>query len=481
MAQKFGVLLLHGLTGVPSEMRPVEKYLQKLGFDTEAPTLTGHGASEEEMLDATAAQWIESADQALTRLRERTDSVVLCGLSMGASISAILAARYQGQVSALIMLSPTLNYDQANSTDAGFNFRVCHQGVRDLMHHVVTAMPWLGRLIYWTESPPYGLKDERLQRQITKAVEAAKRGEETKFGLFRTYFISLWNMNLITKEFKKVAAQIRCPVMLISSLEDTLVSLSNATNSYALLGSRDKSMSMLTGCDHVLTLDLQRQYVCRLVGEFMEAVTGIPAATLDESKSGLTCEIHNRLNPLSNVDWARLVPGSQSLPDLAELLQKSNVHESQCHTLVVRFNNEPILMVPMVILTRELRAQVGKVPAILASVFRLLAPSLLRPRVGLFGFSENAWGSAPPCGGADELMKSAWDLVERVTQDFLRSDKCSVSGFVHSEFNSIYAARKHRAIEPGIAQWLAEHSLPATPGSNLPMPSTEPASKKPAT
>jgi carboxylesterase len=203
---KTGVLLLHGLTGVPSEMRPIEKHLQKLGYETESPTLAGHGGTQDEMFAATGADWIASAEAGFERLLERSDNVVVCGLSMGASISAILAARHKGKVSALVMLSPTLAYDLVNRTREGFDIRICHEFVREAMSYMIQVMPWLGRIIYWTETPPYGLKDERLQRQITKAIQAAQRGEDTKFGLFRTYWISLMNMNLVTRHFKREAA-----------------------------------------------------------------------------------------------------------------------------------------------------------------------------------------------------------------------------------------------------------------------------------
>src|SRR5215471_19930645 len=42
MSKSVGVLLIHGLTGMPSEMRPVEKYFVSRGFEVEVPLLAGH-------------------------------------------------------------------------------------------------------------------------------------------------------------------------------------------------------------------------------------------------------------------------------------------------------------------------------------------------------------------------------------------------------------------------------------------------------
>lgn len=460
MPNQTGILLLHGLTGVPSEMRPVEKHLQKMGFDTESATLAGHGGTHDELLAASWKDWIASAEAALFRLSENHERVVICGLSMGASIGAILAAKHPDKVGGLMMLSPTLAYDSPE-IQKKLHLRIYgFKWVRDFLHVLVATFPIIGRSIWWTETPPYGLKDERLQRQITKAIEAAQRGEDTKFGLFRTYFISLCHMNYITDTFRRIAGEISCPTLVISSLEDTLVSMGNATNTYSSLGCREKSLAMLTGCDHVLTLDLKRNFVSRLTGEFMEALTG----AVDEhgrklSDSGLMVEIHNRLNPLSNADWARLVPGSPAIEQFADILQRAGVHESQCHTLVVRWDNEPILMIPLVFLCRNLNVQMSLGARLCATFFSLFAPAKLRPLMVLFGFSENAWNASPPCGGDPARIAAAWQMVHSVTKELSKSYRASVTGFVHSEIKAISPAKTHKITADSLSSWLAENSV----------------------
>lgn len=386
MTKKFGVLLLHGLTGVPSEMRPVEKYLQKLGCETEAPTLAGHGGSNDELLNATWQQWIESAQQGLNRLAERVDHVVVCGLSMGGSIASILATN--NEVAGVVLLSPTLSYDSPELSKPHLVLMRLAYRLQNIMSGIVAVFPIIGRLVYWTETPPYGLKDERLQRQITKAIEAAKSGKDTKFGLFRTYWISLWHMLRVTEKFRALAGRIGSPTLLISSLEDTLVSINNATAAYRSIGTSQKSLVMLTGCDHVLTLDLKRNYVCRLIGEFLEAIGGPSTAAGEEADIELTAELHNRLNPLGGADWSNLVPGAPSLANFAASLAERNMHESACHTLVFRYGNEPLLMVPLVIDTIRQSA--------------------------LIGVPESSWGRAPSRHAEPEHVAKAWKECYRI-------------------------------------------------------------------
>ena len=66
---------------------------------------------------------------------------------------------------------------------------------------------------------------------------------------------------------RKVAHKVTTPALIVHSLEDTITGIDNATEIYSLLGSQDKSIEFLTGCDHVITLDLRKDVVAQKVGE----------------------------------------------------------------------------------------------------------------------------------------------------------------------------------------------------------------------
>ncbi|HEY9775466.1 MAG TPA: alpha/beta fold hydrolase [Planktothrix sp.] len=252
-----GVLLLHGLTGMPSEMRPVQKYLTQMGCVVESPLLPGHGAGHKELLATTWQDWVSGAKNALDELSTKCDHVVIGGLSMGALLSA-MAAVDNAKVSGIIMMSTTLKYDGRASSPLQVFLPLV-----DLWPRVIGEMFW------WTEEPPYGLRDERLQKQITKQVEAAKRGEATDFGLFRTYCGSLRQLHKLVNQFKKHAHRIECPALVIHSLEDSMTTHKNAIAVCKLLNTNDKSVFFVSGCDHVLTLDLRRKDVARSIGQFV--------------------------------------------------------------------------------------------------------------------------------------------------------------------------------------------------------------------
>lgn len=252
-----GVVLLHGLTGMPSEMRPVAKHLTQMGCKVECPLLPGHGAGHHELLATGWKDWVAGATAAVNRLSEECDHVVVGGLSMGALLALMAALDHQSKVSGVIMMSTTLHYDGRASSP-----------LRHLMP-LIEILPILGRKFWWTEEPPYGLKDERLQRQITKQVEAAKRGENTSFGLFRTYAGSLWQLQKLVKQIRRRAHEYKKPALVIHSLEDSMTTHKNAVEMCSLLGSEEKSLALLSGCDHVLTLDLRKKDVAGIIGAFV--------------------------------------------------------------------------------------------------------------------------------------------------------------------------------------------------------------------
>jgi carboxylesterase len=218
--------------------------------------LAGHGGDHTELLATGWKDWLASAKAALDELLKQCDHVVVGGLSMGALLSLMLAVD-EPRVSGIVMLSTTINYDGQTSSP----YKV--------FLPLVDLVPWLGRNCYWTESPPYGLKDLRLQKQITKQVEAAARGENTTFGLFRTYAGSLRQMDHLVAQVRKQAKKLRCPALVVHALEDTITTIKNAETICKLMEANDKTLVLLGGCDHVLTLDLRRKDVAAYIARFV--------------------------------------------------------------------------------------------------------------------------------------------------------------------------------------------------------------------
>jgi carboxylesterase len=284
---KVGALLIHGLTGMPNEMQPIARVLDALGCQVSVPMLAGHGASQKELLDTGWKDWLLSTRDALDELCKTCDTVIVGGLSMGGLLPVLLAAE-NPKVCGIVSLSPTIKYDSKNSSNP---FQV--------LLPLIDILPILGKYFYWTEQPPFGLKDERLQRKIIKELEAVKaihRQQAKNLGLgnaddknyssshnfnpeqFRTYSLSLRQLQRLVGEIKKRAPHVKCPALIIQSVEDTLTTKWNAETLYSWLGSDDKSIIFLEGCDHVLTMDLKKEEVAYYYAEFVCKVAAAAAA-----------------------------------------------------------------------------------------------------------------------------------------------------------------------------------------------------------
>ncbi len=99
------VLLIHGFTGSPWEVRPLGESLAARGFHVHAIRLPGHGVDPEAMAWVTWRDWEDAAEEALRALRG-FPQVFVAGLSMGALLGMLLAARHPQRVSGLALMAP---------------------------------------------------------------------------------------------------------------------------------------------------------------------------------------------------------------------------------------------------------------------------------------------------------------------------------------------------------------------------------------
>lgn len=97
-----GVLLLHGFTGAPTEMRLLGDDLHQRGMTISAPLLPGHGTTVEEMNRSRWRDWTDCAEQALAELRRRCSLVFVGGLSMGSLLTLYLAAQHPDLPGAMV-------------------------------------------------------------------------------------------------------------------------------------------------------------------------------------------------------------------------------------------------------------------------------------------------------------------------------------------------------------------------------------------
>lgn len=102
-------LLIHGFTGSPWDMRPLGDVLAARGFYVKAVRLPGHGLTPAALEQVSHRDWEQAVDDALASLGNFRQ-VFVAGLSMGALLAVLLAARRPDRVHGLALLAPAMRF-----------------------------------------------------------------------------------------------------------------------------------------------------------------------------------------------------------------------------------------------------------------------------------------------------------------------------------------------------------------------------------
>jgi carboxylesterase len=104
------VLLLHGFTGIPSELSIVGTALAETGFAILGPRYPGHGTDRADFLASDAEDWLRCAIDSYLDLRADYDTVHVLGHSMGGLIATAVATIFDAPK--LVLLAPAFELSQ---------------------------------------------------------------------------------------------------------------------------------------------------------------------------------------------------------------------------------------------------------------------------------------------------------------------------------------------------------------------------------
>lgn len=128
---KIGVLLIHGLTASPTEMRPVGEWLAEQGYSVRGIRLPGHGTTPEELSRTPWTEWVEHAKKEARDFAQTVDQLFIVGLSAGTMISLEVSKEpeIQEKLIGCILISPALKLKPLGSKLSG------------ILKHVVKFVP----------------------------------------------------------------------------------------------------------------------------------------------------------------------------------------------------------------------------------------------------------------------------------------------------------------------------------------------------
>jgi carboxylesterase len=227
-----GILLLHGLTGTPEEMRPLGDYLSKRKISTLCPWLAGHGATPKELAKTRWQDWAESAREAFEVMRKKCSAVFVAGLSMGGDQALHLASHFP--VAGVISLSTPVKI-----TDFRFN-----------------AIGLLRFLQWRTSGLTGGVLDPKAPAHQTYPYLATK---------------NLLELKRLMDHVREDLPYVTAPALVVQGKKDSMVAPLNGGLIYQGLGSQVKHLLYLENSDHVVTLDYDHEVLFEKVFNFIRS------------------------------------------------------------------------------------------------------------------------------------------------------------------------------------------------------------------
>ncbi len=226
-----GVLLLHGLTGTPSEVEPLGDYFSERGISTLGPWLAGHGTNPKDLAGTTWQDWANSAREAYDHLKAACPKVFVGGLSMGA-VQALHLAATVPVAGVISMAAPIRIPDFRFNGIAFFRF-----------------------LQWWTTSLTGGILDPSAPPHVTYPYVMTK---------------SLYDLKKLMDVVRDELPQITVPALVVQGRKDSMVPPLNGELIYQSLGSKARHLLYLDHSDHVVTMDYDKQSVFEKAFNFIQ-------------------------------------------------------------------------------------------------------------------------------------------------------------------------------------------------------------------
>ena len=93
-SEEVGVMMLHGFTSSPYQLRELGNFLAGKDLTVFCPVIAGHATSPEDLMTTTIADWQRSVDEAFIEISQKVKKVFVIGNSFGGNLAFDLATRF---------------------------------------------------------------------------------------------------------------------------------------------------------------------------------------------------------------------------------------------------------------------------------------------------------------------------------------------------------------------------------------------------
>jgi len=233
-----GVLLVHGWTSTPYEVRRLGKYLNESGYTVYGPMLKGHGTEPKNLEGVKWADWLDDVKLAQQELKKECAEVFIGGTSIGANLAVHFAAEDNNVAGLVLMAMPyKIKYETATVAAA-------------------KIMKFFGKYHRKFYPPTFGLSTT-----ITRLIS------------YQTYPIesALETFDLI-KKTRETLPKITQPCLMIQSTHDHIVAKNNLERMYADAKSKKKQKKYVKQAYHTFVSDIKNEHVFEDILKFIESL-----------------------------------------------------------------------------------------------------------------------------------------------------------------------------------------------------------------
>ncbi|HBI34298.1 MAG TPA: hypothetical protein DEA43_01905 [Candidatus Moranbacteria bacterium] len=231
-----GILLVHGWTSTPYEVRRLGKYLNENGYTVLGIQLAGHGSVPKDLEGIKWQDWILDIENGYAELKKTCEKVYVGGTSIGANLAMEFAKKEKNIAGLILMATPyRLRYEEIVVSFAKTlkMFKKYHKKYYPPTFGVSTTIT---RLISYQSYP------------ISSSLET--------FSLIKD---SRKNLELITQ-----------PILIMQSTHDHIVQKNSLENIYKKVGSEIKKKKYIEKAYHTFISDIKNEHVFRDILEFLE-------------------------------------------------------------------------------------------------------------------------------------------------------------------------------------------------------------------
>ena len=231
---KRAVLLLHGFTGNPNDVKRLGRYLAERNYTVHAPLYKGHGLDPLTLIHSNPQEWWDSVVEGYDVLREKGyEEIAVAGVSLGGIFSLKLGV--ERPMKAIVTMSaPAI----AKSPDS-LQSRIIDYAIN-----------------YKKLSGTYDAETDTRQA-ISELMQMP----------------SLENLQAIINDTSDKLPTLQTPIHVLRGLEDDPYYCESADLIYSSVQSRIKSVKTFVNSGHILTLGKEKELVFEEIYRFFDSLS----------------------------------------------------------------------------------------------------------------------------------------------------------------------------------------------------------------